>query len=80
MGCCYSVSFKSDGSIGICADYKQTVNKVASYDKYAVPKAKEILTAINGEIYNVWFTSLAAVSIKSWIKKFADNKYPQRTF
>ena len=53
MGFPYSVGFKSDGSIRICADYKQTVNKVASYDKHPVPKTKEILTAINWEIYKV---------------------------
>ena len=50
--------FKSDGSIHICGDYKQTVKKVASCDKYPVPNTEDILAKINdggGGIYKVIF-------------------------
>ena len=59
--------FKSDGSIRLCGDYKQTVNKVVSCDKYPVPKTEDILATINDrEVYKVTFiTSSSAVSIKS---------------
>lgn len=29
---------KDDGSIHICGDYRQTVNEVADYNKYPVPR------------------------------------------
>ena len=41
-------AFKSDGSICICCDYKQTVNKAATCDKYPVPKTEDIQQTING--------------------------------
>ena len=34
--------FKGDGSIHICGDDKQTVNKTAGCDKYPNPKTKDI--------------------------------------
>ena len=34
--------FKADGSIRICGDYKQTVNRVADCDKYPIPKTEDI--------------------------------------
>ena len=38
--------FKSDESIRICCDYKQTVNKVTSSEKYPVPKTEDIFATI----------------------------------
>ena len=34
-------AFKRDGSIRICGDYKQTVNKATNCDKCPFPKAEE---------------------------------------
>ena len=39
--------FKVDGSIRICDDYKQTVNKAADFDKYPIPKTKDIFATLN---------------------------------
>ena len=39
---------KNDGSVCICGDYKQTVNKVAACDKYPVPKTEDLFASING--------------------------------
>ena len=36
---------KSDGSLRICGDYKQTVNQVALPDKYPLPKADDLLAS-----------------------------------
>ena len=40
--------FKPDGSIRICGDYKQTVNKIASCDKYPVLKTEDIFAILHG--------------------------------
>ena len=40
--------FKGDGSIHICGDYKQTVNKAADFDKYPIPKTEDIFATLNG--------------------------------
>ena len=39
---------KDDGSVRICGDYKQTVNKAAACDKYTVPKMEDIFATIVG--------------------------------
>ena len=63
---------KSDGSIHVCGDYRQTPNKVASCDKYPVPKTDDIFS--NNKLGNKvrFLISLSAVSINSRIKKFTD--------
>ena len=40
---------KDDGSVRICGDCKQTVNKAAACDKYALPKTEDIFATIVGE-------------------------------
>ena len=32
--------FKGNGSIRICGDYKETVNKAADFNKYPIPKTE----------------------------------------
>ena len=39
---------KLDGTIRICGDYKQTVNRVSNCDKYPVPKTEDLLATLNG--------------------------------
>ena len=39
---------KSDGSLRICRDYKQTVNQVAVPDKYPLPKVDNLLASLAG--------------------------------
>ena len=39
---------KSDGSIRICGDYKQTVNQAAVCDHYPLPKIEDLLATLNG--------------------------------
>ena len=39
---------KLDGSIRICGDYEQTVNRVSNCDKYPVPKTEDLLATLNG--------------------------------
>ena len=39
---------KDDGSVRICGDYKQTVNKAAACDIYPVPKTEDIFATIVG--------------------------------
>ena len=55
---------KDDGSVRICGDYKQTVNKAAACDKYPVPKREDIFaTIVGGGIFEIGpKSSLPAVS------------------
>ena len=39
---------KSDGSLRLCGDYKQTVNKSAIVDKYPLPKVDDLLALLAG--------------------------------
>ena len=39
---------KGDGSIRICGDYKQTVNQVATPDKYPLPRVDDLLASLAG--------------------------------
>ena len=39
---------KSDGSIRICGDYKQTTNNVARADAYPLPRVEDILASLAG--------------------------------
>ena len=41
------VPVKEDGTIRICGDYKQTVNKATKCDKYSIPKTEDIFAALN---------------------------------
>ena len=41
--------FTWEGSIQICSNYKQTVNKAADCDKYSIPKTEDIFAKLNGE-------------------------------
>ena len=41
------VPVKGDGTIRICGDYKQTVNKATECDKYSIPKTEDIFAALN---------------------------------
>ena len=40
--------FKGDGSICICGNYKQVVNKAANCDKYPIPKTEDIFATLDG--------------------------------
>ena len=42
-------AFTWEGSIQICNNYKQTVNKAADCDKYSIPKTEDIFAKLNGE-------------------------------
>ena len=39
---------KSEGSLRICGDYKQTINQVAILDKYPLPKVDDLLASLAG--------------------------------
>ena len=39
---------KSDGSIRICGDFKQTVNKAAKCDNYPIPKTEDLFASLGG--------------------------------
>lgn len=39
---------KPDGSVRICGDYKQTVNKVSNLDAYPIPKIDDLYTKLAG--------------------------------
>ena len=39
---------KDDGTVRICGDYKQTVNREAICDNYPVPKAEDLFARLNG--------------------------------
>ena len=39
---------KQDGTIRICGDYKLTVNKIAKFDVYPLPKIEKLFTALTG--------------------------------
>ena len=39
---------KSNGSVCICRDYKQTVNQVAVPDKHPLPKVEDLLASLAG--------------------------------
>ena len=38
---------KNDGSIRICGDYKQTMNRVSECDRYPVPKTEDLFATLN---------------------------------
>lgn len=46
---------KANGGIRICADYKVTLNRVLSVDRYPVPKIDDLFSNLSG---NVFFTKL----------------------
>ena len=74
--------FKGDESIGICGNYKQTVNEAAECDKYPIPKTEDIFATLNGmgKIHKTRFKS--GLSTTSSFNKFERNthhKYTQRT-
>ena len=39
---------KSDGTVRICGDYKQTINKAAHCDNYPLPCTEDLLATPNG--------------------------------
>ena len=39
---------KSDGTVGVCGDYKLTVNKVSKLDGYPIPKLDDLYTKLVG--------------------------------
>ena len=39
---------KSDGTLRICGDYKQTINQVAQCDNYLIPSTDDLLASIAG--------------------------------
>ena len=39
---------KSDGSVRICGDYKQTVNKLSKVDKYPIPRIDDLYVKLVG--------------------------------
>lgn len=39
---------KSDGSIGLCGDYKITLNKHLEIDKYPIPRIADLMTIFQG--------------------------------
>ena len=73
--------FKGDGSIHICGDYKQTVNKAADFDKYPIPKTEGIFATLNGgKVHKTRFqSSLSPTSSFTTFKRTAHYKHSQRT-
>ena len=39
---------KSDGSVRLCGDYKQTINKEAKCDSYLIPKTEDLFASLGG--------------------------------
>ena len=39
---------KPDGSIRICGDYKQTINRASDCDKYPLPRTKDLFSSLGG--------------------------------
>ena len=39
---------KEDGTIGICGDYKQTINQAAKLDNYPIPKIEDLYATLGG--------------------------------
>ena len=39
---------KSDGSVRICGDYKQTVNKFSKVDRYMIPRIDDLYVKLAG--------------------------------
>jgi len=37
---------KQDGSVGICGNYKCTVNQVSKLDNYPIPKTEDLLATL----------------------------------
>ena len=40
---------KNDGTVRICGDYKQTINKAAHYENYPLPRTEDLLATLNGD-------------------------------
>ena len=39
---------KSDRAVRICGDFKQTVNKASSVDRYSLPKGEDLFATLSG--------------------------------
>ena len=39
---------KPDGSIRICGDYKQTINRASDCDKYPIPRTEDLFASLGG--------------------------------
>ena len=39
---------KPDGSIRICGDYKQTINRASDCDKYPIPQTEDFFASLGG--------------------------------
>ena len=39
---------KQDGSVGICGDYKLTVNQAAKTDTYPLPRIEDLFASLSG--------------------------------
>ena len=44
----YVSVLKSDGTVRICDDYKQTINKAAHFENYPLPRTEDLLATLNG--------------------------------
>ena len=43
---------KGDGSIRLCGDYKLTVNRVASLEKYPLPRIEDLISSLGkGKVF-----------------------------
>jgi len=42
---------KHDGTMGLCGDYRVTINKAAKVDAYPLPRVEDLLAALSGGKY-----------------------------
>ena len=42
---------KSDGAVGICGDYKVTINPSLQVDRYPLPRPNDLFTCLGGKVF-----------------------------
>ena len=69
---------KKAGSIRICGDYKQIINKCAKTEIYLLPRIEELFATSSGGQSFRFITCLFAAGAQGGVSRRGDHQHPQR--